>query len=77
MSALLALCPRRAFLLNAIRNTPGEWTTSRAWGVNRANGAPNRRTARRDLDALHRAGLLTQDGGDRRFYELTAKGATS
>jgi len=78
VSPLLALNPRRARLLAAIRTNPGEWSTSRAHAVNRAHGAPKSKTARDDLQALHRAGLLTAHGtDDHRTYLLTAKGATS
>lgn len=78
MSPLLALHPRRARLLAAIRAESGVWTTDRAWHTNRAHRAPKRKTARDDLDALHRAGLLVQGGADdRRFYLLTRKGARS
>lgn len=47
-------------LAAAVDTLDGEWTTHRAWRLYRAAGiAPNRRTARRDLDRLARRGRLT------------------
>lgn len=67
---------RQSCLLAAIRKFGGEWTTGRAQLALHAVPAPKRTTARRDLDALHRAGLLHQRGSDTcRFYVLTSKGA--
>ncbi|MEU5426921.1 hypothetical protein AB0H73_15135 [Streptomyces olivoreticuli] len=56
-------CPRVADLLDAIRRQGGGWTTHRVVRTHRANGhrAPNRATARRDLDLLARAGYLVRD----------------
>ncbi|MFC9269012.1 hypothetical protein ACFTXJ_14715 [Streptomyces zhihengii] len=46
--------------------------------LNRSLGAPKRTTARSDVRALHRAGLLIQGGqDDARFYVLTRKAVAS
>ncbi|MGW3651089.1 hypothetical protein [Streptomyces sp. NPDC000878] len=54
-----ASLPRRlSQLLDTIRMYGGRWTTARVKAV-RGSAAPGRRTARRDLQALHRRGFLT------------------
>lgn len=61
---------RLAVLATAIAAEPGEWTSHRAHRLYRTAGiAPGRRTARRDLAALARRGLLTRhDDPARRHY---------
>ena len=55
---------RRALLLAAIRAEGGDWTTGRVHHLYRSTGvAPGRRTARRDLRHLARAGHLAQRPG--------------
>lgn len=65
---------RRAHLLAVIRRTTGTWTTHRAEQVlaNSAWGC-HRNTARKDLRALARRGLLTPstDQHGRRTYTVT------
>jgi hypothetical protein len=70
------LTARQQHLLAALRTRRGVVTTRRVHEVNRDLGAPKRTTARRDIAALHRAGLLIQGGADHaRFYLLTRKAA--
>ncbi|GGP55536.1 hypothetical protein [Streptomyces abikoensis] len=74
-----ALPPRTTALLARIRSGGGEWTTRRVQQAYRADGfdAPQRQTARRDLELLTRAGYLIRHDQDslRRFYTLDpAKG---
>ncbi|GAA2630064.1 hypothetical protein [Streptomyces axinellae] len=60
---------RRAVLLATARAEGGTWTTSRAWDLYRTlHLAPGRRTARRDLQHLARAGRLTPLDGSTRAY---------
>ena len=71
------LTARQRRLLEALRDGRGIVTTSRVREVNSRLGAPKRTTARRDLAALHRAGLLIEGGADHaRFYLLTRKAAS-
>jgi hypothetical protein len=73
-----ALTARQARLLNALRAHRGVVTTGRVHDINRSLGAPKRTTARHDIVALHRAGLLIQGGAmDARFYLLTRKAVAS
>ncbi|MFI2078273.1 hypothetical protein [Streptomyces triculaminicus] len=72
-------CPRVADLLAAIRRDGGQWTTLRAQDTYRDAGfdAPQRSTARGDLELLKRAGFLIRHDQDktRRYYTLNpAKG---
>lgn len=66
---------RRAHLLAVIRRTTGTWTTQRAEHVlaNSAWGC-HRNTARKDLRALARCGLLLShtNGEGRRVYSAAA-----
>jgi predicted DNA-binding transcriptional regulator YafY len=72
------LTARQQQLLEALRARRGVVTTSRVREVNSGLGAPKRTTARRDITALHRAGLLIQGGDDHaRFYLLTRKARAS
>ena len=72
------LTKRQQQLLDALRARRGVVTTGRVHEVNRTLGAPKRTTARHDITALHRAGLLIQGGADdARFYLLTRKAARS
>lgn len=72
------LTTRQQQLLNALRDHRGAVTTRRVHDVNRRLGAPKRTTARSDIAALHRAGLLIEGGADNaRFYLLTRKAAAS
>jgi len=73
-----ALTARQQRLLVALRIRRGVITTGRVRDINSRLGAPKRTTARRDIAALHHAGLLTE-GGDRstRFYLLTRKAVAS
>jgi Fic family protein len=68
---------RRAHLLAVIRRTTGTWTTQRAERVlaNSAWGC-HRNTARKDLRALARRGLLTSDTDEhgRRVYTAAELG---
>ena len=65
---------RQKKLLNRLRADRGVVTTGRVHEVNQILGAPKRTTARRDVAALHKAGLLIQRGEDHaRFYVLTRK----
>jgi hypothetical protein len=64
---------RQARLLVAVREATGQWTTRRAMDLYRAwELAPNRRTARDDLQALANRGLLHQHDGcsEQRHYTL-------
>jgi predicted DNA-binding transcriptional regulator YafY len=73
-----ALTARQARLLDALRSGRRVVTTSRVHEANRRLGAPKRTTARRDIAALHRAGLLIEGGADdARFYLLTRKARCS
>lgn len=68
------LTGRQRRLLNVLTDRRGVVTTGRVHDINRRLGAPKRTTARRDIAALHRAGLLMQGGQDHaRFYLLTRK----
>ncbi|MEV0525988.1 hypothetical protein AB0I66_21365 [Streptomyces sp. NPDC050439] len=69
------LTGRLAQLLNAIRTWPGQWTTTRAMAVYRAQGLqePNRSTARGDLQALAEAGHLVCCGPENARYYLLAR----
>lgn len=72
------LTARQTQLLDALRAHRGVVTTGQVHEANRLLGAPKRTTARRDIAALHRAGLLIQGGAtDARFYLLTRKAKTS
>lgn len=54
---------RRARLLDAIGEQPGEVRTGEVMALYRANGwGPSRTTARRDLQYLARHGHLTEHG---------------
>jgi hypothetical protein len=57
---------RLALLRRAVRDGRGEWTTHRVQELYRAReyDAPFRRTARQDLAALARQGLLVLDDTD-------------
>ncbi|WP_369213896.1 hypothetical protein [Streptomyces flavofungini] len=71
-----ALTERQRQLLETLRAEGGIVQAGRVHNLNRRLGAPKRTTARRDLDALHRHGLLIQGGSeDHRFYLLTRKAA--
>ncbi|WP_405673142.1 hypothetical protein [Streptomyces sp. NBC_01530] len=71
---MAALTDRQQRLLDALRAGRRVVTTSRVHELNRRLGAPKRTTARRDIAAMHRAGLLVEGGADdRRFYLLTRK----
>ena len=61
---------RIAALADAVASRPGPWTTRRASQLYRELGyaAPYRRTARRDLRALTRRGLLQQHETPGRTY---------
>lgn len=64
---------RQARLLDAIRTHGGEWTTRRVIGLFALTdpGVVQRGTARRDLEALTRAGhLVLIDDPDKRHYAL-------
>lgn len=75
---MTALTARQERLLDALRSGRRVVTTARVHEVNRALGAPKRTTARRDIAALHRAGLLIQGGrDDARFFLLTRKAVTT
>lgn len=68
------LTGRQTELLEALRTRRGVVTTGRVHDINRGLGAPKRTTARSDIAALHRQGLLIQGGADSaRFYLLTRK----
>jgi len=68
------LTARQQRLLVALRIRRGVITTGRVRDINRRLGAPKRTTARRDIAALHHAGLLIEGGQDHgRFYLLTRK----
>jgi predicted DNA-binding transcriptional regulator YafY len=72
------LTERQERLLSALRARRGVVTTGRVHEANRQLGAPKRTTARRDIAALHRQGLLIEGGADdARFYLLTRKAARS
>ncbi|MDX3205097.1 hypothetical protein [Streptomyces scabiei] len=59
-----ASMPRRLTqLLDTMRAHGGRWTTARVKAV-RGSAAPGRRTARRDLQTLHRRGFLTMHEAD-------------
>ncbi|MDQ0809915.1 Fe2+ or Zn2+ uptake regulation protein [Streptomyces sp. B3I7] len=67
---------RRARLLDAIRTHRGNWHTARVLDLYRLTdpGCVLRATARRDLEALQRAGHLTLiDQPDKRHYTLTTR----
>ncbi|MFJ4852433.1 hypothetical protein [Streptomyces sp. NPDC088730] len=70
----MSAADRLALLRRAIRDYPGDWTTRMVQQLYRAHGyaAPYRRTAKGDLVALHRQGLLLLDDTDpsRRCYRL-------
>ncbi|WP_424891857.1 hypothetical protein [Streptomyces sp. XH2] len=69
-----AFCPRVSDLLASIQKQGGAWTTRRVLRTHSVNGhaAPNRGTARRDLDLLVRAGHLVRhyETPDRIFFTL-------
>ncbi|WP_405554268.1 hypothetical protein [Streptomyces sp. NBC_01171] len=70
------LTERQTRLLDAIRTHEGQWTTSRALSLYALTdpGVVQRGTARRDLDALHRAGhLVLVDEPDNKHYVLHRK----
>ncbi|WP_330236115.1 hypothetical protein [Streptomyces sp. NBC_00566] len=71
------LTERQARLLDAIRTHEGQWTTARALSLYALTdpGVVQRGTARRDLDALHRAGhlVLVDDDPNRKHYLLHRK----
>lgn len=75
---MTGLTERQEQLLGALlSNRRRVVTTGRVHEVNRVLGAPKRTTARRDIAALHRAGLLIEGGApDARFYLLTRKAAS-
>ncbi|MDX2707309.1 hypothetical protein PV350_31305 [Streptomyces sp. PA03-6a] len=55
---------RRTVLAHAIRAEAGPWTATRAMGINAAAGfSGHRNTARKDLRALVRAGVLVPIAG--------------
>lgn len=67
---------RRARLLDAIRTHRGDWSTARVLDLYRLTdpGCVLRATARRDLEALHRAGHLTLvEQSSNRHYTLTTR----
>lgn len=66
----MADADRRAALAHAVASRTGLWTTRRASQLYRELGyaAPYRRTARRDLRALTRRGLLQQHETPGRTY---------
>lgn len=69
---------RRTRLLAAISAEGGVWTTRRVQDMYRLLGIRQRKTARDDLKALHRAGFLAVGGPDNgRFYRLSVKGVTT
>jgi DNA-binding IclR family transcriptional regulator len=66
------LTARQQRLLDALRADSGPVTTGRVRALNSTLGAPKRTTARHDISALQREGLLIEDGTDNdRFYLLT------
>lgn len=69
------LITRRGWLLGAIQATTGQWTTQRA--EHALAGSPfscHRNTARKDLRALSRLGVLSAtDTGGRRTYIPTSQ----
>ncbi|GGR70782.1 MULTISPECIES: hypothetical protein [Streptomyces] len=72
------LTVRQERLRDAIRTHGGPWTTSRVLSLYKVTdpGVVQRGTARRDLDALHRAGhLVLVDDPDNRHYVLRRKDA--
>ena len=73
-----ALTERQQRLLAALKADRRVVTTGRVHEINRLSlGAPKRTTARRDIAALHRVGLLIEGGDFRgRFYLLTRKAAS-
>ncbi|MGW2210156.1 MarR family transcriptional regulator [Streptomyces sp. NPDC001781] len=71
------LTGRQARLLDAIRTHEGPWTTARALSLYALTdpGVVQRGTARRDLEALHKAGhLALVDDPDNRHFVLHRKG---
>lgn len=64
--------PRRRRLLAEIRRTGGQMTTGQAHAFYRATGwGPCRTTARKDLQAMARRGVLVERGPDNgRTYTL-------
>lgn len=70
----MSAADRLALLRRAVRDHQGEWTTNRVQELyrSRAYAAPFRRTARQDLAALTRQGLLVLDDTDpgRRVFRL-------
>lgn len=75
---MAGLNARQQKLLAELLDHRGVVTTGRVHEVNRSLGAPKRTTARSDVTALHRAGLLIQGGNeDARFYLLTRKSRTT
>ncbi|MFI1562140.1 hypothetical protein ACH4ZX_03600 [Streptomyces sp. NPDC020490] len=74
--AVPGLTDRQARLLDAIRTHRGEWTTRRVIHLYALTdpGVVQRGTARRDLEALHRAGhLVLVDTPDNRHYVLNTR----
>ncbi|GGS81716.1 hypothetical protein [Streptomyces griseoviridis] len=74
------LTERQRRLLDAIRTWGGEWTTARVRHLYALTdpGVVQRGTARRDLEALHRAGhLVLVDAPDNRHYLLHRKDGRS
>lgn len=72
MSARTGQRPRRRRLLAEIRRTGGQMTTGQAHAFYRATGwGPCRTTARKDLQAMARRGVLVERGPDNgRTYTL-------
>ncbi|WP_309049035.1 hypothetical protein [Streptomyces sp.] len=71
------LSERQTRLLEALKAEGGVIRASRVHDLNRGLGAPKRTTARHDLAALRKRGLLIQGGAeDGRFYLLTRKVTT-
>ncbi|MYR61143.1 hypothetical protein GTY54_34605 [Streptomyces sp. SID625] len=71
------LTPRQARLLDAIRTWGGQWNTCRVLALYSLTDPAivQRGTARRDLDALHRAGYLALvDEPSNKHYVLARKG---
>lgn len=67
---------RLAVLRQTVTTCEGVWTAGRVHELYRSLGiAPGRRTARLDLDRLHREGVLGRhDEPTRRYYTCTPTG---
>lgn len=71
MTTTPVLHPRLALLRSLVDQQGGEWTRARVADAyaNEGYDAPKHHTHKRDLDALHRAGVLDRhDAAGRRYY---------